>query len=356
MTNKVTTLLPLAIVGLSSRAQSRLRSFLLEIADDLCQVVEVQKAQAFVADIDGDESVWMEFRARYRNFPTIVLSRQRPDLDDVIWVPKPIMEVALIEAIHWAINHAKESANDTMAGSRHGADMVFSPALATGRRDKDSTLKIYNFKDSETVLALFRAACERAVDVSRPVSLKFKEGGELLILPRDGLVAVSVQSTLLMELAHQEQVQGLVTVHGLSVAEERAAMTRLESYSDVEPVTAMSWKLAVWTARGQLPTNTDPYARYYLRCWPNFTRLLVIPHAIRIASLWVREPMSLIFISEQLEIAPADVFTFYYAAKSIGLAGAAKREDDYLFANQTATGDGASGARRAVTHIGRDMS
>ena len=66
--------------------------------------------------------------------------------------------------------------------------------------------------------------------------------------------------------------------------------------------------------------------------------------------------MSLIFISEQLEIAPADVFTFYYAAKSIGLAGEAKREDDYLFANQGAAGDGAAGVHRAVTHIGRDMS
>lgn len=359
MADDVTVPLPVAIVGLSTRGKGRLHSFLNEIADDLCKVVEVADAQAFIADIDRGDVSWTEFRARYHGFPTIVLSTQRPDLDDVIWVPKPIMEVALVEALRWAINHVQSTAGSYRhpEGSRHGADMVFNSAengLATGRRDSDATLNIYYFNEQKTLISLFQKALVLAREATRATRVSFSDGGELLILPRDELVGVAVQATQLMELSRRGVVSG-ATVQGLSINEEREAIGKLETYQDIEPVSALLWKLAVWTARGQLPLGTDPHARYYLRCWPNFTRLLVIPHAIRIASLWIREPMSLIFLSEELDIAPADVFTFYFAAKSLGIAGHAMREDDYLLANRETHFDSESGVFRAVTHIARNM-
>ena len=81
---------------------------------------------------------------------------------------------------------------------------------------------------------------------------------------------------------------------------------------------------------------------------------MVVPHAVRIAALGVREPMSMVFIADTLEIAPADVFSFYYSAMALGLAGVAQREDDYLLANRIADAESPSGMRRAVRHIGRN--
>ena len=335
----------------------------MEITDDDCEIVEPEAAQAFIADVDSRDSSWSEFRAHHPYTPTIVLSRQRPDIDDVIWVPKPIMEVALLEAISWAGTQVAQERKSRRkkkrgTGSRHGADMVLDPGRlgqATGHREQDATLNIRNFDGSRTLLNGLIEAVERARESGRAVAVRVADDGELLVLPRDSLVAVSVNADQLLTWARESNLSGKMKVQGLSAAEQARAMAKLEQFKEMIPLEVLLWKLAVWTSRGRLPTGTDPDARFYLRCWPNFTRLMVIPHAVRIAAFWVREPMPPVFVADALGVAPADVFTFYYAAKIIGLAGVANRDDDYLLANRGAQGDSASGMQRVVAHIGRNL-
>lgn len=358
--NPKNQLLPLAIVGLSERATNRLRSFLHEVADHLCTVVDLPAAQAIVADVDGDEFDWLQFRAEHPHRPTMVLSRHRPEIEDVIWVPKPIMEAALIEAISWATSYVRQglTTNKQVQGSRHGADMVVNPARlarASGRRERDVTLTMSEFDDSRTLLRGVQAAVRLAAESKQVVTLDIADEGNLAILPRDSLAAISVDSARLLDWARDEEINAKITFSTLTLEQERELLRRLEQYNDVITLDALLWKLAVWTARGRLPEGADPVARYYLRCWPNFTRLMVIPHAVRIAALGVREPMSLIFIADALEIAPADVFSFYYSAMAIGLAGLAQREDDYLLANRVAEDDPKASLQRAIMHIGRNI-
>ncbi len=353
-------LLDLAIAGLSERAMQRLQSFLQEIADDQCSIVELDSAQAIIVDVDSDKFDWTQFRARYPHHPTLILSRQRPEINDVIWVPKPIMEVALSEAINWASSQVRQDAAKGRAatGSRHGLDMVLDPAQlapATGRRDEDSTLNVSKFDDSQTLLRSFIEATKRATESKRIVLLTVGDDGELAILPRDSLVAISVNAATLLDWARDETIGSKIEIRGLAVEQERKLLARMEQYRDVVAVEALLWKLGVWTARGRLPEGVDPESRYYLRCWPNFTRLMVVPHAVRIAAMGVTEPMPLLFIADTLEIAPADVFSFYYSAMAVGLAGLAQREDDYLLANRAVDGDAHSGVKRAVAHIGRSV-
>jgi len=353
-------LLALAIVGLNERAMQRLSSFLQEIADDQCSIVDLPAAQAIIADVDGEEFDWNQFRAGHLHTPTIVLSRYRPEINDVIWVPKPIMEVALIEAISWAANQVRRSVvtDKPTGGSRHGADMVVNPARlgrAAGHRDVDATLTLSEFDDSRTLLRGVQTAVNQAMTSKRVTVLKIADKGELAVLPRDSIVAISVNSAQLLDWARDENLSDRLTIHELSLEEERNLLGRLEEFEDLITLDALLWKLSVWTARGRLPVGADPGARYYLRCWPNFTRLMVVPHAVRIAALGVREPMSLIFIADTLEIAPADVFSFYYSAMALGLAGLAQREGDYLLVSRIADDDSQVSLQRAVIHIGRNI-
>lgn|GEM_PF-3372050 len=352
-------LLALAIVGLSERGVTRLRSFLQEIADDRCSVVELADAQAVIADVDRDDFDWAMFRAENPNCPTIVLSRQRPEMNDVIWVPKPIMEVALLEAISWAATQLRKGARGrrSSSGSRHGADMVINPAQlgqATGRRDVDATFNVQEFDDSGSLLSGLQQAVERAQKSSRVVTLSVADEGEMAVLPRDGLVALSVNEARLLDWARDDQIGDRLTIRGLTSEQERELLGRMDQYREIVSIDSLRWKLAVWTARGRLPRGADPEARYYLRCWPNFTRLMVLPHAVRIAALGVREPISMVFVADALEIAPADVFSFYYSAMALGLAGIAQREDDYLLANRIANKGSSSVMQGAVRHIGRN--
>ncbi len=93
---------------------------------------------------------------------------------------------------------------------------------------------------------------------------------------------------------------------------------------------AFLWKLSLWTYRGRLPAGFDLEQRVYLRHWPNLTRLLEVPDAMRISALWLEHPMTLPFTARALQIPQRHVFAFYNAAHSIGLAGIVKRESDAL--------------------------
>ncbi len=101
----------------------------------------------------------------------------------------------------------------------------------------------------------------------------------------------------------------------------------LEKYQSMD---AFLWKIACWASKGRYPVNIDISQPVYLKHWPNFTRLLVTPHALRISALLVQGPRTLPSIAESLNIKPQYVFVFISAAYSLGLAGQAKRESDIL--------------------------
>jgi hypothetical protein len=101
----------------------------------------------------------------------------------------------------------------------------------------------------------------------------------------------------------------------------------LDRFQSIE---AFLWKLACWTSQGRYPQDIDYRLPIYLKQWPNFTRLLVTPHGLRIAALLIREPRSMVNIAQTLNIKPQFVFVFVSAAYAVGLVDQAKRTSDNL--------------------------
>ncbi len=104
---------------------------------------------------------------------------------------------------------------------------------------------------------------------------------------------------------------------------------KMEGFYDIDH---FLWKLAVWTSKGRYPEVIDINRPVYLMQWPNFTRLLVTPHAMRIAALLVKGPRTAMNIASALKIKPQYVFIFISAANVLGLVGQAKRQVDVLLA------------------------
>lgn len=94
---------------------------------------------------------------------------------------------------------------------------------------------------------------------------------------------------------------------------------------------AMLWKVAAWTYRGRLPEELHPGKRVYLRHWPNLTRLLELPDALRIAAVMVDQQIAMARVAEALEIPQRHVFAFCGCAHATGLLGQAKRAADHVF-------------------------
>lgn len=84
------------------------------------------------------------------------------------------------------------------------------------------------------------------------------------------------------------------------------------------------WNVAAWAARGRLPEGTDPYQPVRLRAWPNFTKVFMSPHALRIVALWVRTWASPIDVAARLGIPQRYVFSVYASARFAGLIDARK--------------------------------
>lgn len=96
----------------------------------------------------------------------------------------------------------------------------------------------------------------------------------------------------------------------------RYAPSRCDSIYSME---RFLWELALWTSRGRVPKGTDLNAKVALRSWPNMSRLQLFPHALRIAALWVNQPMSPLETAARLAVPQRFVFAFYTAAHALDL-------------------------------------
>ena len=93
----------------------------------------------------------------------------------------------------------------------------------------------------------------------------------------------------------------------------------MKDKSEIVPLKSFLWKVSLWTSLGRLPIGIDLKTPVSLRHWPNFTRLYLIPNAMRIATLLIDRPRPLPLVVKVLNIPQSHVFAFYSAAKAIGL-------------------------------------
>lgn len=103
----------------------------------------------------------------------------------------------------------------------------------------------------------------------------------------------------------------------------------LEKFQDMD---AFIWKLAIWTSKGRFPVGLYPDHPVYLKYWPNFTRLLLIPEALRICALLIKAPRTPFDIIKSLDVKPQYVFAFISACHSLGILGRSERKIDEIIA------------------------
>ena len=91
---------------------------------------------------------------------------------------------------------------------------------------------------------------------------------------------------------------------------------------------AFLWKVAIWTSKGRYPHGIDINLPVFLKQWPNFTRLVITLHALRITALLMQGPRTLINIAETLDIKYQYVFIYFSAVYALGIAGQSERMSD----------------------------
>lgn len=355
--------LRITLGGLDKRAEARLTMFLKGTAHEICAIVEERDAEAAIFDFDGyeGERLWQEFRARFHG-PVLVMSIRQQNLQNAVWVRKPVNTQELMKAID-LIRLRLEASEYPQGMEKIGNAPLFQaqrPATAIPSPEQKRRLVA---RTDKTVLHVTEGASRAAAALSEEPIHDFCgvlpdaayrdrfRREDIFYQPEQYLQGLLQRARELAERAAQPvriEVAGLMMIYFPASREVfcnlrdailrplcvTSALTRLGTLRIVEhgelPIFSpgdaqlhgyekMLWLLTLWASRGRAPEKTNLDAPVILHHWPNLTRFPMIPKSIQIAALWERQPMSLMRTAESLSIPYRYVFAFYSACKALGL-------------------------------------
>ncbi|QPK63307.1 hypothetical protein IVG45_21315 [Methylomonas sp. LL1] len=244
---------------------------------------------------------------------------------DGISLQKAKLEAAL------PIQHApKVSKRRAAMENNEGGFTAFLGTLVDIDFNDASQLHKASFDPKSYLLGYVLSAYKVARHQSRALQLN-SIWKPVLFFPESHEVWLDADDKQLRVFAGMEQNKMFASNINLTPIDARGGIDE-KARNMFQDVDAFIWKLATWTSKGRFPLGLDPKAPIYLKHWPNFTRLLLTPDALRIAALLVQGPRSPLEVIQVLKVKPQYVFAFISACYSLGMLGKSERRVDETMA------------------------
>jgi hypothetical protein len=364
--------LQLALHGMDERTQKMMVMFLQGPCQGAAMVVANSlDAQANVVDADlaRSQAVLADIVGKQPEKPVIVLSLQdgHPEQEKLIYVKKPVTSTRMLAALEQAksliarntnlataaqpdsppaapadVQDNKAAplktiavANDERAkSSKHQAAMHMDeqgfsafigivPNIDFSNPDQVSSAS-YNVK--QHYQGIVQSAYKLAIEKQRATNLA-SGWKSLLIFPDNREIWLDADDKMLRAFTNIKINALAVNISGIDERTHTVINGQPDKFQDMN---AFLWKLAIWTSKGRYPQELDITRPVYLKRWPEFTRWLITPHALRIAALLIESPRTMMNIAQVLNINPRYVFVFISAAHAVGLVGQGQRESDAM--------------------------
>lgn len=322
-------------------------------------LVDEVTAEAGILDLDGPgwEKLWKDYKSRFPRRPTLIMSIRTHAFADAWVIPKPVKLDALLATLEKLRASCRHRGEVSMSPPHQPANpppgvggsksLQESPSVMPGNAvPQRFTLDAAEAMEKRTAHEYCGDAPDR--DVTDPLQLEkvyydpgrylqghlhralaktqatsgvcIKSGwGEITLLPGSSQAMLKLSDKQLRPLCVVPLVEADVEINILNpqeVERQRAQLPSLTSWQLLQP---LLWKVALWTSRGRIPRGVPLDCPVYLKHWPNVTRLLLTPHAMRIAALWTMQPHSLLDTVAILQIPQRYVFAFFSAVYSLGL-------------------------------------
>lgn len=333
-------------------------------------VVQEDEAEAEIIDVDtaAYKSVLEKKLQQTPKKPLIVLSLQDLSLENIIYLKKPIQTAQLQDAITEAKSIVENSRKKADSKDKPSVGQSMEPGKDSKKLKESSDAKPNRLVDkneakktskhktamyldehgfssfigsvsgidfrnpaqlksaSYNVKDYYQGYVQSAIklSISKNRILRLNSGWKpIFILPKTREIWVDADDKQLRAFSSIPiNTISNVEQKGISVTpidpEAGFLKTELEKFQSME---AFLWKLAIWTSKGRFPQGFDIQKPIYLKRWPNFTRLVIPPHALRITALLMDGPRTLTNVAEVLNIKPQYVFAYFSAVYTTGLAG-----------------------------------
>jgi len=337
--DKLPQLIKVCQFGMDDKSKQWLVSMFTIIFKNRFKLVEPEEAMLAVIDLKEDkvsENSRKLYAKGYQGLPSIALMKKLDSSisGNVRCVKKPLNRQDFWNAVVELLDDDKKrlkSMNQSMRDKISQAKTSGSATALDSKIDIRSKKKvvdslaqnklkdsIYFSTDQYLVFFLKKQLTENyppgcAIHISVAAH-------QIILYPDEGMALTNLSSRRFSSIAIMKSENNKMYKLNL---EKNTDMAAAQSAADgqLQPISIdkLLWSLAVLTARGRLPKGTSVNKKYRLHAWPNLTRLYKIPNAMRIASLWIKNPSSLNEIISSLGVNDEDVFSFYTAAYVLGL-------------------------------------
>jgi hypothetical protein len=327
--------LQVALFGMSKQAGAQLEMLFRDHAHSRFVVSEESAAEAAIIDLDGFGAMelWHKLRSRH-SWPMLLLSLYAREFDKALFVQKPLETGALLAALEKLRAQARQTCTVSAAPKSDKRPAVGTVITRAGAVYEDASLcrqvkeidlndakarrQIYYVPDDylQGILQHAWHSAKRQNSAVRIEGLKYP----LLLNPERRQVLYAVPENEIHSFAVMPVNSRQVQVIPVSAQELQQRIHNPVIPFRYDNFDAFLWKITVWSARGRLPEGTDLDVPIALLYWPNFTRLLLTPHALQIAALWRKRPYSLFETLNILQLSQCSVFGFYSAAHALGQA------------------------------------
>lgn len=311
-------------------------------------VATPQQADAVIFDFDclSAETLWKEYRDKCAHLPTMIFSLQVREMTNTVFVQKPLQIERVLKGLatlQTLPNIPAPPPVQIVATSHSTHDVKLAQELAIEEKEKaiheycghledvdpnvsDQIEKIY-YDPSKYLQGFLEKAYQMSQE--QPQAGIWIEGlsDPLILRGEDNLLQCAIgwneqklRTMTLMPLTKRLQFRP-IDAKEIKQLEAKYNFTK-QSLDNV------LWKIALWTARGHIPRGVNPHHRVVLNEWPNFTRLIVTPHALQITALWAARPTSLLETAHHLNIKQRYVFSLFSAATALKLITTDRHNQD----------------------------
>lgn len=351
-----------ALYGMDPRSYKTMELYLKGPCRGIAQVVAEQDAQIDIIDADFATAgeILETRRQQTPDRPIVLLSLQPLKIPNTHFIQKPV-KVEQITAVLTDLTRTKTDATKTEQDldesselnqttpqletkpseavqqtpqkkrsafeANEGGYTAFLGNLADMDFDDPKQWTTASFDPKSHLLSYVLSACKIACHQNHAQQLS-SMWKPLMIFPDSRKVWLDADDKQLRVFAGVEHKLFANTI-GLSPIDE-ASNVFSKAADKLQDMDAFIWKLSIWTSKGRFPANIDPNLPVFLKQWPNFTRLMLIPDAMRIAALLVKSPRSSIEIVKVLHVRPQYVFAFITACQSLGILGQCQRQADFM--------------------------
>lgn len=376
MINTLTPPIKLALHGMDPRSQQTMVLFLKGPCREVAVVSDENDAEIDIIDADFPTAgeILQQRREQTPERPIILLSLERVRIENTYFVQKPVTAEQMLDTldkikpkppeetepetepvIEPEPTDAAASDQETDAMSSTGGETVVDTQSEPPAQKRRSamhmneggytsflgTLTGIDFNDPEQLprasfnpkhffLGFVDSAYKVARTEGRALQLQ-SMWKPLLIFPDTQQIWLDADEKQTRVLAGMEQSKLLSNNVGL-IPFDGKTVRSLKSADKFQDMDAFLWKLALWTSKGRFPAGLDIKRPVFLKHWPNFTRLLMIPDVLRIAALLAQGPRAPLDIIKVLNVRPEYVFAFISACHSLGIVGQTTRRSDELVA------------------------